>query len=91
MKVELLVNLKLGNGQIISAGSVYSDKNTPIPEFVMRRLKRGMARIIENDPVPPPPIFSKSQPVKDTVSEVETSSKKAIKKKIRKEEGSMTF
>lgn len=82
MKVELLVNLKLGNGHVVSAGSVYSDKNTPIPEFVMRRLKRGMARIIENDP-PPPPLVSKP----DTVSEVVVplASKKVLKKKTKKE------
>lgn len=47
MKVELLVNLKVGTGKIISAGSVYSDEEgTPIPEFVMRRLQRRQARIL---------------------------------------------
>ena len=47
MKVELLVNLKVGTGKIISAGSVYSDEEgTPIPEFVMRRLQRRQARIV---------------------------------------------
>lgn len=47
MKVELLVNLKVGTGRIISAGSVFSDEEgAPIPEFVMRRLQRRQARII---------------------------------------------
>ena len=56
MKVELLVNLKVSTGRIISAGSVFSDEEgTPIPEFVMRRLQRRQARIIpgSNKPVVP--------------------------------------
>ncbi len=50
MKVELLVNLKLGNGRIIPSGTIFSDKEEPIPEFVLRRLRRGMAREIKDIP-----------------------------------------
>ena len=54
MKVELLVNLKVASGAIISAGSVYDDDNGPIPEFVLRRLRRGQAKIISKKSVPQP-------------------------------------
>ena len=47
MKVELLVNLKVASGKVIPRGSTFSDKTAPIPDFVMRRLQRGMARIID--------------------------------------------
>ena len=53
MKVELTVNLKTAKGQIISAGSVFSDKDAPIPDFIMRRVEKRQARIIENNPPPP--------------------------------------
>jgi len=47
MKVELLVNLKVSTGKIISAGTVFSDEGgTPIPEFVMRRLQRRQAKVL---------------------------------------------
>ena len=90
MKVELLVNLKLGDGRMISAGSVYSDKNTPIPDFIMRRLSRGMAKIVEYDPSPPPPFsYTKKKPEveKDTVLIVTTPKtvKKVLKKTSKKE------
>lgn len=49
MKVELLVNLKLGDGRMISTGTVYSDKDAPIPEFIMRRVAKRQAKIIEQD------------------------------------------
>ncbi len=47
MKVELLTNLKLGDGRMIATGSVFSDKDAPIPDFIMRRLARRQARILE--------------------------------------------
>ncbi len=50
MKVELLVNLKISNGKIIPAGTIYTDDKEPIPEFIFRRLKRGMAREIKDIP-----------------------------------------
>jgi hypothetical protein len=56
MKVELLVNLKVGDGRIVSAGSVFSDEKVPIPDFIMRRLKRGMARIISGSLPTPSPV-----------------------------------
>jgi len=46
MKVELLVNLKTALGKIVSRGTIFSDENNPIPDFIMNRMKRGMARII---------------------------------------------
>jgi hypothetical protein len=53
MKVELLVNLKVSTGKIISAGSVFSDEEgVPIPEFVLRRLRRRQARVIPGSPKP---------------------------------------
>jgi hypothetical protein len=59
MKVELLVNLKVSTGKIISAGSVFSDEEgAPIPEFVMRRLQRRQARIIPGSK----PIAAKALP-----------------------------
>lgn len=50
MKVELLVNLKIASGKVISAGTVYSDEVVPIPDFIMRRLARGTAKIIDAKP-----------------------------------------
>ena len=49
MKVELLVNLKIGSGRIISAGTVFSDEVEPIPDFIMNRLRRGMAKVIADN------------------------------------------
>jgi hypothetical protein len=55
MKVELLINLKIGSGQIISAGTVFSDEFEPIPEFIMNRLRRGTAKVIaDNKKITPP-------------------------------------
>jgi hypothetical protein len=48
MKVKLLVNLKTANSTIIPAGTVFSD---PIPEFVMKRLSRRQAEILDKQPV----------------------------------------
>lgn len=58
MKVVLDVNLKIGNGKIISAGSVYSDTNGPIPDFILRRLNRKQAHVIPDGarPAPVPPV-----------------------------------
>ena len=53
MKVELLINLKIASGKIISAGTIFSDEVEPIPEFVMNRLGRGKARIISGTPAKP--------------------------------------
>ena len=52
MKVELLVNLKIASGRVLSAGTVFSDAVEPIPDFIMKRLARGMAKVIENTPAP---------------------------------------
>ena len=49
MKVELLVNLKIGSGRVVSAGSIFSDESEPIPDFILRRLKRGTARVIADN------------------------------------------
>jgi len=49
MKVELLVNLKIGSGRIISAGTVFSDEFEPIPVFIMNRRRRGMAKDIADN------------------------------------------
>ena len=73
MKVELLVNLKVSTGKIISAGSVFSDEEgTPIPEFVMRRLQRRQARVIPGTPKPivpekelPPSLLPKTKKTKE--------------------------
>jgi len=46
MKVELLVNLKIGSGKILPVGTMFTDENGPIPEFITRRLKRGQARVV---------------------------------------------
>ena len=52
-KVELLVNLKVSDGRIINAGTIYTDEHGPIPDFVVRRLNRGMARILsQSSPSP---------------------------------------
>jgi len=52
MKVELLVNLKIANGRVLSAGTIFTDKTESIPEFIMRRVPRKMARIIDSRPSP---------------------------------------
>ena len=52
-KVELLVNLKVADGRIINAGTIFTDESGPIPDFVIRRLNRGMARILsQSSPLP---------------------------------------
>ena len=52
-KVELLVNLKVSDGRIIEAGTIFTDEHVPIPDFVIRRLNRGMARILsQSSPLP---------------------------------------
>ena len=58
MKVELLVNLKVASGKIISAGTIFND---PIPEFIMKRVRRGMAKIIDQRPAP-----ERAEPVIET-------------------------
>ncbi|MFA5394427.1 MAG: hypothetical protein WC346_00225 [Methanogenium sp.] len=84
MKVELLVNLKLGNGRIIPAGSVYSDENGPIPEFIFRRLKRGMAKVLDSTVRPSrsskTETESASKPAVASTKETKSSSKKILKK-----------
>jgi hypothetical protein len=60
MKVELLVNLKVASGSVISAGTIYTDEQGPIPEFILRRLRRGTARTLPEKAVPPSSI---SKPV----------------------------
>jgi len=52
MKVELLVNLKVASGRVLSKGTVFSDAVEPIPDFIMKRLARGMAKVIETSPAP---------------------------------------
>jgi hypothetical protein len=52
MKVELLVNLKVASGRVLSKGTVFSDAVEPIPDFIMKRLARGMAKVIETTPAP---------------------------------------
>jgi hypothetical protein len=52
MKVELLVNLKVASGRVLSKGTVFSDAVEPIPDFIMKRLARGMAKVIEVTPAP---------------------------------------
>jgi len=86
MKVELLVNLKVGSGRVISAGSVFTDATSPIPEFVMRRLKRGQARIIaEAKSMPAPSALAvKETPKKKSVEVKEVSGTKSKGKKLLK-------
>jgi hypothetical protein len=68
MKVELLVNLKTAEKRTISAGTIYSDEEgTPIPEFILRRLRRGMARVIvPKKTVPPLPLVGEQSPPSPT-------------------------
>lgn len=80
MKVELLVNLKVGSGRVISAGSVFSDANAPIPDFIMRRLKRGQARVLpEVKSLPTPPLE-----VKETSKKKPGVKKPGAKKLLKK-------
>lgn len=68
MQVELLVTLKVANGTFIPAHTVYSDENgQAIPDFVMRRLNRGMARIIAGPSRPPIPTKPKVGVVQESV------------------------
>ena len=73
MKVELLVNLKMADGRIISAGTIFSDENGPIPESIMRRVARRTAKIIDYST--PPSI--KKDPTAE-VSKVTTASPKKV-------------
>jgi hypothetical protein len=56
MKLMLKVNLKIGSGQVVAAGTVFDDSKEPIPEFMFKRLRRGQAEVIpEPSSVSPPP------------------------------------
>jgi hypothetical protein len=46
MKIMLDICLKIGSGVVIPSGRVFDDSQGPIPEFVMRRLRRKQAHII---------------------------------------------
>lgn len=48
MKVRLDINLKIANGDVIPAGTVFSD---PIPDFIMNKVPKK-ATIIERNPAP---------------------------------------
>jgi len=63
MKVQLLVNLKVADGRIIPAGTIFSDENGPLPEFIIRRIRRGAAKVISQDPPSPPPAPQEPEPV----------------------------
>jgi hypothetical protein len=83
MKVELKVNLKTAKGQIISTGTVFSDKEAPIPDFIMRRVERGQAKIIEYDPPPKASLEVVKEVEKIPVIEIpEKSKKKKLLKRI---------
>jgi hypothetical protein len=80
MKVELLVNLKIKSGQIIQAGTIFSDELVPIPESIMRRVNRGTAKIVSYSPSP----IKKEvvqEPVKEPVVEKPKTKKPLLKKK----------
>lgn len=47
MKIELLVNLKLGNGVILGMGTIISDQESPIPASIMKRVRLKQARILD--------------------------------------------
>ncbi len=52
MKAQLLVNLKIGRGDIVTAGAVYSDVDGTLPEFVTQNLDNPrIFRILDNTPV----------------------------------------
>lgn len=53
-RIEMRVTLKIGNGRIIPFGEVFTDEHAPIPDFVYRRLKRGMARELSDLNIPSP-------------------------------------
>ncbi len=55
MKVQLLVNLKIADGRVIPAGTIFTDENGPLPEFIIRRIRRGAAKVISQDSPSPPP------------------------------------
>lgn len=78
MIVELLVNLKLSDGRMIAAGSVFSDKDAPIPDFVMRRLTRRQAKILEQNKF--------EAPKKEETKVVLPSKAKAVEVKVPKTE-----
>jgi hypothetical protein len=91
MKVELLVNLKVASGKIISAGTIFSDEKEPIPEFIVKRIRRGMARIIAQTPAPSPvPVKEVKQSVPVPVQE-EKPVEQEKEPQIRTEDKKMTM
>lgn len=75
MKVQLLVTLKTASGAIVPGGTLFTDEKGPIPDFVMRRVNRGQATVL--DPTP------------TKVSDAEESTKtaelpKAVQKLLKK-------
>lgn len=50
MKVQLSVTLKTASGAIVPGGTIFSDEKGPIPDFVMRRVNRGQAVVLDATP-----------------------------------------
>lgn len=53
-RIEMRVTLKIGSGVIVPYGKIFTDEHEPIPDFVYRRLKRGMAVELPNIVIPTP-------------------------------------
>jgi hypothetical protein len=47
MKVQILVNLKMATSKILPSGTIFDDKDGPIPESIMKRVRKGTAKIID--------------------------------------------
>jgi len=85
MKVELLVNLKIKSGQIISAGTIFADDNGPIPDFIMRRIGRKMAKVLPDNkkveaPLPVSPGGASSPQIAGEIAKKEVTFKERIVK-----------
>jgi len=90
MKVELLINLKIRSGQVVEAGTIFSDEHVPIPESIMRRVQRGTARIISSSAPLKKEVVQEQvkEPVKKTAPVPEkTKTKKPLLKKKGEDNG----
>ena len=94
MKVKLLVNLKVARGTVISAGTIYSDVDGALPDYITDSLNDS--KIIEVLPEPvqlsvPEP--TEPEPVREVVEQAAPEpevpqaapqSEKALKKVVRR-------
>jgi len=99
MKVKLLVNLKVARGTVISAGTIYSDVDGALPDYITDSLNDSKIIEVLPEPVqlsvpePTEPEPTEPEPVREVVEQAAPEpevpqaapqSEKALKKVVRR-------